>query len=182
MPEIKEIMNTSIIIQVDIAKLEALKETMKNDITNYEKWLNDKDKLRIMTKKEEKFKILVDQKPFEVEEQFITGTQIKALVGAPANYGVWLKVNGPNPDKEIADNEQDGKVLIERVQDSYFEQGNWEVLLKKGESWYQCDNHNKLTNKISEEDMKLFMDQYHPAETACKFDDDDKNLYIRLHY
>ncbi|PKP01379.1 MAG: hypothetical protein CVU11_15415 [Bacteroidetes bacterium HGW-Bacteroidetes-6] len=59
-----------------------------------------------MTKKEEKFKILVDQKPFEVEEQFITGTQIKTLVGAPADYGVWLKVNGPNPDKEIADNEQ----------------------------------------------------------------------------
>lgn len=59
-----------------------------------------------MTKKEEKFKILVDQKPFEVEEQFITGLQIKALVNAPTNYGVWLKVNGPNPDKEIADNEQ----------------------------------------------------------------------------
>ena len=59
-----------------------------------------------MTKKEEKFKILVDQKPFEVEEQFITGLQIKSLIGAPANYGVWLKVNGPNPDKEIADNEQ----------------------------------------------------------------------------
>jgi hypothetical protein len=30
-----------------------------------------------MTKKEEKFKILVDQKPFEVEDQFITGLQIK---------------------------------------------------------------------------------------------------------
>ncbi|MGG6232329.1 multiubiquitin domain-containing protein [Tenacibaculum sp. SDUM215027] len=59
-----------------------------------------------MTKNEEKFKILVDQKPFEVEEQFITGLQIKTLVAAPANYGVWLKVNGPNPDKEIADNEQ----------------------------------------------------------------------------
>jgi len=59
-----------------------------------------------MTKKEEKFKILVDQKPCEVERQFITGLQIKTLVGAPANYGVWLKVNGPNPDKEIADNEQ----------------------------------------------------------------------------
>ena len=29
---------------------------------------------------------------------------------------------------------------------------------------------------------KMVMDQYHPAETACKFDDDDKNLYIRLHY
>ena len=59
-----------------------------------------------MPKPEEKLKILIDQKPFDVEEQFITGAQIKALVGVPANYGVWLKVNGPDPDKEIANNEQ----------------------------------------------------------------------------
>lgn len=59
-----------------------------------------------MAKPEEKFKILIDQKPFEIVEQFITGAQIKALVGVPANYGVWLKVSGPNQDKEIADNEQ----------------------------------------------------------------------------
>ncbi len=55
--------------------------------------------------KEEKYKILVDQKPFEVDQQFITGTQIKALVGVPSNYGVWLKVNGPGDDQEIGDNE-----------------------------------------------------------------------------
>ncbi|OFX84821.1 MAG: hypothetical protein A2W99_06380 [Bacteroidetes bacterium GWF2_33_16] len=59
-----------------------------------------------MSKPEQKFKIMIDQKPFEVEEQFITGAQIKTKVGAPANYGVWLKVSGPNQDKEIADNEQ----------------------------------------------------------------------------
>jgi len=59
-----------------------------------------------MSKPEQKFKILVDQKPFDVVEQFITGAQIKALVGVPGNYGVWLKMNGPNPDKEIANNEQ----------------------------------------------------------------------------
>lgn len=59
----------------------------------------------IMTK-ENIFKIMVDQKPFDVVNQFITGLEIKKLVGTPANYGVWLKVNGPNPDKEIADDEQ----------------------------------------------------------------------------
>lgn len=59
-----------------------------------------------MSKPEQKFKILIDQKPFDVEEQFITGAQIKAKVGVPANYGVWLKGNGPDPDKEIADHEQ----------------------------------------------------------------------------
>ncbi len=30
-----------------------------------------------------KYKILIDQKPFEVEQQFITGVQIKILVGVP---------------------------------------------------------------------------------------------------
>lgn len=59
-----------------------------------------------MSKSEQKFKIMIDQKSFEVEEQFITGSQIKTKISVPANYGVWLKVNGPDPDKEIADNEQ----------------------------------------------------------------------------
>jgi len=53
-----------------------------------------------------KFKILIDQKPFDVSEQFITGTKIKQLVNAPSNYGVWLKVHGPGDDIEIGDNEQ----------------------------------------------------------------------------
>ncbi len=44
----------------------------------------------------EKYKILINQKPYEVDNQFITGAQIKALAGSPANYGVWLKVNGPD--------------------------------------------------------------------------------------
>lgn len=59
-----------------------------------------------MAKQEKKHKILIDQKPFDVADQFITGLQIKQLVNAPANYGVWLKVNGPGDDLEILDNEQ----------------------------------------------------------------------------
>ena len=59
-----------------------------------------------MAKPDQKFKILIDQKPFDVDEQFVTGVMIKSLVGVQANYGVWLKSNGPGPDKEIGDNEQ----------------------------------------------------------------------------
>lgn len=59
-----------------------------------------------MSKPEQKFKIMIDQKSFEIEGQFITGAQLKSLVGAPPSYGVWLKVNGPGQDKEIANNEQ----------------------------------------------------------------------------
>ena len=54
----------------------------------------------------EKYKILIDQKPFDWGERYITGSQIKTLAGAPANYGVWLKTNGPDPDLEISDHEQ----------------------------------------------------------------------------
>lgn len=56
--------------------------------------------------KQEKYKLLINQKPYEVDDQFITGAQIKVLAGSPANYGVWLKVNGPEPDEPIGDNQQ----------------------------------------------------------------------------
>lgn len=56
--------------------------------------------------KEKSFKILVDQQPFDVDDQFITGSKIKELVNAPATHGVWLKVNGPEPDREIGNDEK----------------------------------------------------------------------------
>ena len=52
------------------------------------------------------YKIMIDQKPYEVADQFITGAQIKALAHVPANYGVWLKVTGPRDDEEILDNDE----------------------------------------------------------------------------
>lgn len=59
-----------------------------------------------MAKQDKKYKILIDQKPFDVNDQFITGAQIKARAGVAANYGVWLKVNGPGDDEEILDNDE----------------------------------------------------------------------------
>jgi hypothetical protein len=55
-----------------------------------------------MSKVKEKFKILIDQTPFEVENQFITGAEIRALGNIPNDYKIYLKVNGPGDDKEIA--------------------------------------------------------------------------------
>ncbi len=59
-----------------------------------------------MEKQKNKFKILIDQKPFDVEDQFITGSQIKVLAQVPTEYGVWLKVNGPEDDREIENDEK----------------------------------------------------------------------------
>lgn len=57
-------------------------------------------------RKKNDFKILVDQKPFDWPEQFITGIQIKELAGTDMSYGVWLKINGPGEDAPIGDDEQ----------------------------------------------------------------------------
>ncbi len=51
------------------------------------------------------YKILIDQKPFDHPNQFITGKQIKNYVNAPANYGAWAKIKGAK-DVEIGDDEQ----------------------------------------------------------------------------
>ena len=56
-------------------------------------------------KPERTFKFLVDNKPFEQSEPKITGQQIKALVNAPPNYGVWLVVPGPKEDDPVEDGE-----------------------------------------------------------------------------
>jgi len=52
------------------------------------------------------YRFSVDNKPFDQTEPFITGAQIKALVSAPANYGVWLVVPGPADDQEVADDQK----------------------------------------------------------------------------
>ncbi len=72
----------------------------------------------------------------------------------------------------------DGKVLVERVEDYYFEENNWGVVYKKGESFA----FGEKINGLSEEEKRTFLDQFHPAWYASKFKDDDKNLYICLHY
>ena len=57
-------------------------------------------------KNDRKFNINVDRRPFSWPRQFITGTEIKGLVTAPSEYGVWLVVPGPAEDKPIGDDEK----------------------------------------------------------------------------
>lgn len=55
-------------------------------------------------KKPKLFKIIVDQREFEVESP-ITGAQIRALVGVDSSYGVWQIVPGPGDDPQISDDQ-----------------------------------------------------------------------------
>lgn len=55
---------------------------------------------------QQKFKITIDNKPFEWPQPSITGNDIKRLVNAKPEYGVWLVVRGPGDDEEIGDHEK----------------------------------------------------------------------------
>lgn len=95
-------------------------------------------------------------------------------------------------------------VLIERVTDFYYEQGNWGVLLKPGIHYDQAVKANErmrqeierrargeephfeiddparfiLENSVLEE----FQEQYTPAWSCVKYRDEDSILFIDLHY
>lgn len=51
------------------------------------------------------YKIIIDNRPFEHENKLITAREIKEKAEIDSSYGVWLKVNGPEPDREIIGDE-----------------------------------------------------------------------------
>lgn len=93
-------------------------------------------------------------------------------------------------------------VLVQRVEDFYFENNGWGVIKKEGDHFYYCLEHNKkidegvylnkedypkikgdepFLNKISEEEMEASKEQYHPIWCPVVYKE-DKNLYLDLHY
>ena len=67
----------------------------------------------------------------------------------------------------------DGLVMIERVEDVYYEKHNWRVYLKDGEYTEELRKEGK--------EIEESMTQYHPAWCAFKYPD-EKHLFIDLHY
>lgn len=63
-----------------------------------------------MKKEEEKhekvYEFTIDGKPFKTEHQFITEAEIKKLGNIPADYSIYLKVNGPEDDELIEINQK----------------------------------------------------------------------------
>lgn len=88
----------------------------------------------------------------------------------------------------------DALVLIQRVEDFYFEKNNWKVYLKEGqhthyfkqfnESIQNNEFENKNLKEFSEQDIELSKEQYHPAFCCVNYlDEPDKDfLFIDLHY
>ncbi len=95
----------------------------------------------------------------------------------------------------------DAIVIIERVEDVYYEKHNWDVYLKRGEPFYDAERWNndikegrfldkhqypkiKAENltPYTKEEMKGLMTQYHPAWCCVRYNDDTDVLFIDLHY
>jgi hypothetical protein len=73
----------------------------------------------------------------------------------------------------------DAIVLIQRVEDVYYEKNGWGVYKKDGE-W--VDYANKYSPDISPEELDEFKEQYHPAWCCVFYHDDPDMLFIDLHY
>ena len=65
------------------------------------------------------------------------------------------------------------KVVVQRVEDVYYEKYDWGVYLKEGMHTFKDDNGNI---------EKSSMEQYHPAWCCVKYNDEDNILFIDLHY
>jgi hypothetical protein len=52
------------------------------------------------------YKYSIDNKPKETPNQFITGAEIRQAGNVPADYSIFLKVNGPGDDELIEDNQK----------------------------------------------------------------------------
>lgn len=67
----------------------------------------------------------------------------------------------------------DANVVIQRVEDVYYEKHGWGVYLKKSENTFYDKNGNVV---------KESLEQYHPAWSCVKYKDENDILFINLHY
>lgn len=100
--------------------------------------------------------------------------------------------------RELSD---DAIVVVERVEDVYYEKHGWTSYMEKGDAWYYNQRWNddidsgKYLDKdqypnIKESDLVKFTDeqmeesktQYHPIWCCVKRKDDDEILFLDLHY
>lgn len=97
---------------------------------------------------------------------------------------------------------QESLVLSQRIEDIYFEKNGWGVVMKEGEHFHYCAEHNRrideghylikeeypdikgnepFLKRVSEEELDASKDQYHPIWCPVMYKNDN-NLYLDLHY
>lgn len=107
----------------------------------------------------------------------------------------WLEKNSDLPD--------DSKVLIQRVEDRYFENNNWGVYLKDGETvWNQLAFNKDMDEEIERREKgeeseypqikdpnkniieitNELKEQYFPAWCCVRYSDEEKIMFIDAFY
>ena len=94
----------------------------------------------------------------------------------------------------------DSIVVVQRVEDIYYENHKWGVYLKEGEDTYHCKSWNedirgeyldakrypRLVGKelkpFTDEEIRKSMVQYHPIFSCVRYNDDKDVLFLDLHY
>ena len=95
----------------------------------------------------------------------------------------------------------DSIVVVQRVEDVYYDKNHWGVYLKEGDIFCQTKQWNKDVesgkyldkekypkinpNKlrmVPVEEMKELMEQYHPIWSCVRYKDDKDILFLDLHY
>lgn len=113
----------------------------------------------------------------------------------------FLTVGGIKKFIEKYNLSDDSIIVVQRVEDFYYENNNWSVYLKEGEHTYYCKQWNRDIEsgkyldktqypKIKEENLKPFteeqikqsMEQYHPVWSCVRYNDDKDVLFLDLHY
>jgi len=67
----------------------------------------------------------------------------------------------------------DAKVVVQRVEDFYYEENNFGVYLKEGEHTFRDSKGNIVRESL---------EQYTPAWCCVKYRDEDNVLFIDMHY
>ena len=99
----------------------------------------------------------------------------------------------------------DSPVVVQRIEDVYYDKHNWGSYLKKGEHYWNVINTNKnMQEEISRrargeepqysmkdpsecinsdpDFLESMMEQYHPIWCAVYYKDDENILFLDLHY
>lgn len=96
----------------------------------------------------------------------------------------------------------DAIVMVQRIEDRYFENNNWSVYLKEGEEFYYAIKWNKdidsekyhnkkdypnmkhpeKLKKFSKKELEEMKDQYFPLFCPVYYKDDNDILFLNAHY
>lgn len=99
---------------------------------------------------------------------------------------------------------RDGKILVQRVEDMYYQENHWSTVKRGGEGYHYALEHNKkidsgeyldkeqypkiqendeFLKKYTEEELHNCKDQYSPVWCPVFYSKEDpNNLYLDLHY